>query len=223
MKQVLSLLITFVFLQTQTWAIGGGPQSGASTSSVLNGTYSGALLPLSTVSTSTGVTTTTGQNGLGLFTLALPTTGYGTGQFVYFTEGRTFTGTITGLADPQKLKFVGLLKGQFDIIVSSLTLTDATFGNANLTQTEPGGFANGTISAKFETGGTPIANSNTSFRLKGKAKMEISELIRTTVVDTKGKATTTATVTPTSTLNLIVDGFQQSSTGTATTLTTTGG
>lgn len=224
MKQVFSLLFAFVFLQTQTWAIGGGPGGGSTTAAALKGTYAGALLP----STDTTTGSNGGANGLGLFTLQLPETGVGKGDFVYFSEGKTFTGTIVGLADPKKQTFLGLVKGQFDIIVDSITIQDNFFGNASLNQTVPGGFANGTIKARFQTGGTPITGSASGLRLKGSAQMEISELTTKTVTDDNGTPndttddTTTrqSTVTTTSTLILVVDGFQQSTTVGS---TTTGG
>ncbi len=207
MKQVFSLLIAFVFLQTETWAIGGGPQgSGVSSTSIL-GDYGGALLP----------TSSSRSNGLGLFTLNLPKKGLGKGDFVYFSEGKTFTGKITGLADPSTRTFLGLLKGQFDVVVSSLAITDQFFGNASVNQTQPGGFANGTVKAKFDGGGSSTVGTGSGLRIKGTSVMQISELTYTTVVNNNGTPnnplddTTSqrAAVTTTSTLNLVVDGFQQ--------------
>jgi len=209
MKQVFSLLLAFVFLQTQTWAIGGGPAGSVNSSTNLNGDYAGTLLP-------------DGEdqfNGLGLFTLTLKQKGLGTGDFVYFQEGKTFNGTMTGLADPAKQTFSGLVKGQFDIIVEELNLTDQTFGDANLTVTEPGGFANGIVRAKFKAGENSVAGTGSALRLKGQAKMDISELSRKNVTDDGGTpndptddvTTQQVTVTTTNTLILVVDGFQQAS------------
>ena len=224
MKKVLSLLVAYVFLQTQMWAIGGGPSSGGTSATALVGTYAGALLPSSTDGTQ--------LNGLGLFTLGLPQTGIGSGDFVYFSEGKTFTGTIIGLADPKKQQFVGLVKAQFDIILASFTSRDDFFGNSSAQLTTPGGFANGTIKAKFKAGGTPIvaASGNgaiAGLRMKGQARLDISVLNTTRVPNDNGTpndttddfTTTTTTVKTTSTLNLVVDGFQQSATAT----TSTGG
>jgi hypothetical protein len=232
MKKVLSLLVAYIFLQTQTWAIGGGPGGVTGGSTSLVGSYAGALLPSSDTTTDPTNPGTTQFNGLGLFTLSLPQTGLGTGQFVYFSEGKTFTGTITGLADPKKQTFVGLVKGQFDIIVDSFQVNDNVFGDFSVTSTVPGGFANGSVKAKFVSGGTPVAGSSTALRLEGEAKMEISELTTKTVTDNNGTpndttddtTTQVATVTTTSSLTLIVDGFQQSATAGGTSgLTSTGG
>ena len=223
MKKVLSLLVAYIFLQTQIWAIGGGPnQGGGTAASSLVGSYAGALLPSST---STGAQQ---FNGLGLFTLSLPQSGLGKGDFVYFSEGKTFTGSITGLGDPNKQQFVGLVKAQFDIVVDSITIVDQFFGNASLNQTVPGGFANGTIKARFSPGGSPVTSAAgvavAGLRMQGQAKLEISELTQKTVTDNNGTprdttddtTSTTSTVTTTSSLNLVVDGFQQSGTSSTT-------
>src|SRR5687768_12831352 len=132
MNKVLSLLLAFVFLQTQSWALSGGPvfTSGAAGQISLIGVYAGALLPSGNESEDNGT------NGLGLFALSVPETGLGTGDFVYFSEGRTFTGTITGVADPDEGTLVGLLKGQFDIITDSIQIQDDFFGDASLVATE---------------------------------------------------------------------------------------
>ena len=220
MKKVLSLLVAYVFLQTQMWAIGGGPnQGGGASASSLVGSYAGALLPNSS---STGGAAQ--FNGLGLFTLSLPQTGLGTGDFIYFSEGKTFTGSITGLGDPNKQQFIGLVKAQFDIILASFSGSDDFFGNFESNFTTPGGFANGTIKAKFSPGSTPIVSAagtaQAGLRMQGQAKLDISELTTTTTPNDNGTpndttddtTTTTSTVTTTSSLTLVVDGFQQSAT-----------
>jgi hypothetical protein len=244
MKKLLSLLLAYVFLQTESWALSGGPVFSGSQQSLV-GTYAGALLPSggfdADATTSTGTTTTCASasaNGLGLFTLSVPDTGLGTGDFVYFSEGRTFTGTITGLADPEKSQLIGLLKGQFDVITGSTNINDNFFGNASLVSSQPGGFANGQIQADFVGGSAVSATSAggatvAGLRLEGSASVEISEprTVTTTTgtttnatagggtvgtTTTPGTSTTSNTVVTTSTLNLIVDGFQQSATATVT-------
>lgn len=229
MNKVLSLLLAFVFLQTQSWALSGGPNysSGNQTGQTsLVGVYAGALLPA-------GVDESTGDeadelvsNGLGLFALAVPETGLGRGQFVYFSEGRTFTGTITGIADPDKGTLTGLLKGQFDIVTSNTQLNDDLFGDASLTTSQPGGFANGEVRADFVPGVTVVVSSSglpfLGLRLEGTAIIEISEFRTTTErvpgTDDGDPATddrvtvTTTSVVPVGSVNLTVDGFRQSST-----------
>ena len=239
MKKVLSLLLAYTFLQAQTWALSGGPVFESGSVQTLVGTYAGALLPSdggdeSATGGGDQDADTGGVNGLGLFTLSVPQAGLGTGNFVYFSEGRTFTGTITGLADPNKRELVGLLKGQFDIIVSNIQIEDDFFGDASLVQTRPGGFANGQLRASFEGGTSAFTSTGVSFsgglRLEGGAQVEISEIRETTVpvlgtgtdgIDNDGDllvdeadeqtgTTRQTTVVVTTTLLLAVDGFQQS-------------
>ena len=219
MHKVFSLLLAFVFLQTQAWALSGGPVFGGSGQISVVGTYAGALLPtveseFADPTDPANVAQNSQFNGLGLFTLSVPETGLGTGTFVYFSEGRTFTGTITGLADPERQTLIGLVKGQFDIIVDNIQVSDDFFGDASLTSTVPGGFANGTIKAEFTSGNATALG----VRIEGEAQMEISEFRTETVTDDNGTPTDTTddTVTQrnrvetTSTLILVVDGFQQS-------------
>ena len=219
MNRVLSLLVAFVFLQTQAWALSGGPVFGGNAQFSLIGTYAGALLPtvdpaFTDPTDPANVAQNTQFNGLGLFSLSVPDTGLGSGAFVYFSEGRTFTGTIVGLADPERQTLIGLLKGQFDIVVDSIQVSDDFFGDASLVQTVPGGFANGTIKAEFTAGNATALG----VRIEGEAQMEISEFKTETVTDDNGTptdrtddtVTQTNSVETTSTLTLVVDGFQQS-------------
>ncbi len=222
MNKVLSLLLAFVVLQTQCWALTGGPNyssGGSAGQTDLIGVYAGALLP-SGDETVEGAT-----NGLGLFTLSVPETGLGAGDFVYFSEGRTFTGSITGVADPDEGTLIGLLKGQFDIVTDSIQLNDDFFGDASLTFTEPGGFANGQIQADFvpSASGFGVSTSGIPFaglRLEGTATVEISEFRETTsrvpgtddgdpTTDDRDVVTTTSVVL-TNSISLSVDGFRQS-------------
>jgi hypothetical protein len=222
MNKVLSLLLAFVFLQTQSWALSGGPvfTSGAVGQTSLIGVYAGALIPSGDESSDGGT------NGLGLFTLSVPEAGLGSGDFVYFSEGRTFTGTITGVADPDKGTLKGLLKGQFDIITDSIQIQDDFFGDASLVATEPGGFANGQIEADFVPGVSfGVSTSGIPFlglRIEGSATVEISEFRETVnrvpgeddgdpTTDDRVTVTTTSVVT-TNSVSLSVDGFRQSNT-----------
>src|SRR5678816_4343064 len=105
MKQVLSLLASFVLLQTQTWALSGGPvfPTGAPNQA---GNYSGVLVPKETRFNFNGVppgsdTTlleplldTSGK--IGVFTVDVPQTGLSSGSAIIFFNGAIFTGTIDG-------------------------------------------------------------------------------------------------------------------------------
>jgi hypothetical protein len=229
MNKVLSLLLAFVFLQTQSWALSGGPnynQGNATGQTSLIGVYAGALLPAGVEETTEEATDELVSNGLGLFALNVPETGLGVGQFVYFSEGRTFTGTITGIADPERGTLTGLLKGQFDIITSNTQLQDELLGDASLVTSQPGGFANGEVRADFVPGATfAVTAAGLPFlglRIEGTATVEISEFRQSTervpgeddgdpTTDDRVTVTTTSVV-PVGTVNLSVDGFRQSNT-----------
>ncbi|RYD74763.1 MAG: hypothetical protein EOP84_19375 [Verrucomicrobiaceae bacterium] len=236
MNKVLSLLLAFVFLQTQAWALTGGPNynSGSATGNIsLLGVYAGALLPSGDESSDEIAAEDLATNGLGLFALSVPETGLGTGQFVYFSEGRTFTGTITGVADPDKGTLTGLLKGQFDIVTDNVQVNDDFLGDASLVASQPGGFANGQVTADFVpsefVGVTAAGVPFTGLRIEGTATIEISEFRETTSrepgVDDGDPATddritvTTTSVVPVGTVNLSVDGFRQSTTPGSVTVT----
>jgi hypothetical protein len=118
MKKVLSLLVAFVFLQVQSWALSGGPNYGAINNSV-SGTYAGVLLG------------NVGSNGLGMFQIGMPTAGLGSGTFAFFAGGGAFFGTVVALADGQKATMSGILKGTLKAqetltLVTTTTITPVT-------------------------------------------------------------------------------------------------
>lgn len=80
-----------VFTVSQTLAISGGPWSGGKGRVGVVGTYAGTFTP---------TTTCMCPNNLAIFTLSVPQTGLATGTILIFTGERTFSGPITGLADP---------------------------------------------------------------------------------------------------------------------------
>lgn len=104
MKRLLSLLMCYVFLQAETFALRGGP--GGAGSRKLTGSYSGVL------------TQTAGGTDVGLFLLNTQSAGASTGDVVIFSEtidpftgnlgARFFSGTLTGLVNPVSGSFSGL-------------------------------------------------------------------------------------------------------------------
>ncbi|MGV3533100.1 MAG: hypothetical protein ACO1QR_12080, partial [Chthoniobacteraceae bacterium] len=121
----------------------------------------------------------------------------------------------------------GLLKGQFDIVVSNTQLTDPTFGDAALTTSQPGGFANGEVRADFVPGVTfSVSSAGIPFlglRLEGTAIIEISEFRQSTVrvpgeddgdptTEEPSVEVTQVSVVPVGSVSLTVDGFRQSAT-----------
>src|SRR5271170_7063902 len=99
MKTMLAVLLSFILMEAPVLALQGG-YSLPNSSNGLTGTYAGVLIPSSDdVLASNAVDI--GTNSLGLFTLGVPTTGLGAGTVSIFSVGRTFTGTIQALADPE--------------------------------------------------------------------------------------------------------------------------
>ena len=107
MKILLSLLLSFLFLNAQVYALNsnissnGGPNYG--TLGNINGTYAGVLTPASGAPT----------NALGLFDLVLKSTGIGSGSFLVFENGLSFSGTIDALGDPNSQAVKGILQASF--------------------------------------------------------------------------------------------------------------
>ena len=137
MKKLLSLLLCYVFLQTETFALRGGP--GGSGSHRLTGSYSGII------------TQTGGGSDVGLFLLTAQSSGASNGSIVFFSQttsttpgrpgpigfgttsssgGRYYGGTITGLSDPTSGTFVGLFNATAQVsstigavaVISTLSL-----------------------------------------------------------------------------------------------------
>ncbi len=192
MKKVLSLLVTFVLLQSQSWALSGGPVYPTSAKNY-KGTYSGVLIP-----DSTGVSTASSSAAVGLFSLAQPSSGLATGAALVFINGTAFTGTIQGIIDPKSGKLSGVIDAvsTYDIIsvVGTTTVTSKLF-------------ATGSIKAKIV--------SDPSFasaaRIEGTSSLDVS-----------GSVNKDGTPIISSTAIFQVDGFQQSTEVAATTTITFG-
>lgn len=118
MKRILSFLLCIIFLKAQAFAI-HGPLEGADSGTILLGTYSGTLIPedadqgTRVVDLQTGETKET-LNSIGLFTVAIPSSGIGTGSFLIFTEGRSYAGTITAVGDPGPGTLTGILEATYE-------------------------------------------------------------------------------------------------------------
>jgi hypothetical protein len=190
MKKVLSLLLAYVFLQTQSWALSGGPVYAGSQKSVI-GTYAGTLVGQLDLANQNA---TIGSNGLGVFVIGIPASGIGSGVFGYFDSGVTFFGTIIGIADPDKLTLNGLMQGEATEIIAE------NVGGTPATISFPAALASGELVATLDPQ-TGNANAQTGFRLIGTATLGVR------VIDQ-----TTFNTGPTTVNTLTVDGFQQSTT-----------
>ena len=123
MKKILSLLLCYVFLQTETFALRGGP--GGAGSNKLSGSYGGTL-------------TQNSGSGLGLFLINATNEGASNGQIVFFAStgtsigigfgplgfgvnsgGRYFAGSITGLTDPNSGTYYGLFNATTQVSTTS--------------------------------------------------------------------------------------------------------
>lgn len=201
MKKVLSLLLAFVFVQTQSWAITGGPFDNANNVQNVVGTYSGVLTPQA--APVAGGTSTS----LGLFSLSQPATGTATGGIVVFVNGAAFNGTITGLINPS----TGVLRAIVDAVSSFVVVifvpqTTVANGVTTTTQTRQSFpvSATGNIQASVRrqaVGQSFSGTATTPARLTGTASLDIS-------LNVNGNGTPIVTNTAVFT----VDGFKQSDT-----------
>ena len=120
MKRILSFLLCIIFLKAQAFAIRGNLE-GSDTGTILTGTYSGTLIPTSPGQGTDVLDFQTGKktgqiNSVGLFSVAMPTSGPGTGSFLIFTEGTSFAGTITAVGDSGPGTITGLLEATYDYV-----------------------------------------------------------------------------------------------------------
>jgi hypothetical protein len=104
------------------YAISGGPQYPGSTD--LSGSYGGVLkpkrqanptpTPSGTPATPTPTPSPTASpedhNSLGVFAVAIPSAGGGTGSFVLFSHGEIYVGFIAAIADPTHASLDGVLR-----------------------------------------------------------------------------------------------------------------
>jgi hypothetical protein len=176
MKKILSLLLCYVFLQTETFALRGGP--GGAGSRKFTGSYSGVL------------TATTGSS-LGLFLLTASNQGSANGSIVFFAQnattatgpigpgpgfgstsgGRYYSGTLTGLVDPNSGTYYGL----FSAIATTTTTTGAVAivstivcsGSLKLTVAAGTGSGNTQIISGSASAQTSSSTSATTYTVSG--------------------------------------------------------
>jgi hypothetical protein len=146
MKKVLSLLVAFVFMQTQTWALSGGPQYPGNTAAV-KGTYAGVMIPA------------LAGNSLGLFVIGVPQEGLASGAFAMFNNGNAFYGSIVGIIDPEKLTLNALANAQQN--QTRILNNNGTISTLSI----PVALAAGSVTAKLKP--TVAIGNNQGFRLTG--------------------------------------------------------
>ena len=210
MNRVLSFLLAYAFLQAQTWAIGGGPNTGTS-SAALVGTYAGVMVP--TGQTNIGASLIPSSASIGLFSVGVPQVGLAQGSAVVFVNGLAFQGTMIGVADPQDQTLDGIVQGQSTANVTTTVFVVDANGNVVPTLVTSLVFAQGNIKAHIDGAGivSPLGADPSNTRLKGKAQLDLYQTL-----NADGTPTVTNTVT------FKVDGFKQSDTSTVITITLPG-
>lgn len=159
MKALLGSLLCFVLFASQCFAIKGGPPYPGNATSLV-GTYAGVLQP------AFDPTDPFSSNSLGVFTLGIPTEGGSTGDFLIFTRGRIFGGTIQGVTDPNKAQVSALIDASFNYTLSFID-------SAGLLQTvDVTASVTGSLEAKITTNTNTLSQS--SALLTGTANAFIS-------------------------------------------------
>ena len=217
MKKVLSLLVAFVLLQVQTWALSGGPVYGGSQAAV-TGTYAGVITGVSGTAvdlTGIGLVDATGTNALGVFVLGVPATDLANGSFGIFTQGIFFQGGMLGIVDPNKQTLSAVAQG---IHVTQLrSFTDLFFGQSSRSVNFDA-TADGTVKAKLGIGGSTATGAVAAITLVGTGAFTVSKIVSTqvTIPDPNNPGGFTTGVVqnsvPQGTLTFTVDGFKQSAT-----------
>lgn len=212
MKKVLSLLLAYVFLQVQTWALSGGPDySKLTTSASIVGTYAGVMIPQALLTPANATRATS----LGLFSLAQPDVGLATGSFVVFVEGTGFTGSISGVIDPEDAQFNGVLNGVsvYQVVTQVPTGVDNQ-GNTTFTTQRTDVFAQGSVTAEISVNDN-VSSSDLTSTVSG---FNTSRLTGSAGLDIFGSLNNDGTPNVSNTVHYEVDGFKQADTATATTI-----
>jgi hypothetical protein len=184
LKNLAGLIGGIFFAVTAAYAIKGGPQYPAGTDVV--GTYAGVLTPKASPCPDASVSPTPvcsptiadcAANSLGVFSVSAPQNGLASGTFVMFAQGRVFTGTIQGVADPEKATLKGVLSARYDFTVTfpptpcpsvspEVSCTPSSFSE------QITALANGSLKTRITTSTAGAASAAT--RLKGTATLDIS-------------------------------------------------
>jgi hypothetical protein len=164
MKIVLACLMCLVLGASESFAIDGGPVYPGGTNVV--GTYAGVIDRVVTDSP-----LDCGANSIGVFSVGVPKTGISSGTFVMFSQGRTFTGTIQGVADPGKSTLKGVLNASFNFTVTQTNINPVT-GETTTTTTDVTASANGNLKTQISSG-ADLTFGVTATRLRGTATLSI--------------------------------------------------
>ncbi|HME88174.1 MAG TPA: hypothetical protein VKE30_03070 [Chthoniobacterales bacterium] len=176
MKALLGCLMCLVFTLTRTFAISGGPQFPGGTN--VAGVYAGVLKrPSDTIPPSFPAgcplpAPGCSANSLGVFSITVPTSGISSGTFVMFSQGRVFSGTIRGAADPGRSKLTGVLNATFDFTVTRTFINPVT-GEVTTTTESVTAQANGGLKANITSVRSQSSFGATAVRLADDATLNI--------------------------------------------------
>jgi hypothetical protein len=192
MKKPLALLLAYMLIQAQTWALSGGPVYTFGTA--VQGTYAGVLVP-SLVNRifdnpATVPSANSDANSLGIFVVGVPATGAFTGQFLFFNEGEAFFGDMQGIADTEDATFRALLSG-------AASTNNTSSGAEFLSPLS--------VVGKLEAELKNASSVQGSVRLEGEAFVQLQGFVPDSSPSGFGFATLREIV-------FVVDGFKQSAT-----------
>ncbi len=203
MKSIFPLLLCYVLMTAQTYALSGGPVFRSVNSYI--GSYSGSLRATTDIlNPASNNPKFLVPNAVGVFTFSVDATGstnsvstvttgtnsnqVTTGTFLLFMNGLIFQGTISAIVNPVSGSMTG-------VIVASDSVTSTTTGSStNLN-------ANGYMNAKISANSTN--STSTALRVNGKATLQVDDGVVS--------GTTLQPISPTQTLMFNVSGFQQTS------------
>lgn len=182
------MFLALLLMKSVALAISGGPFPASKN---VVGTYAGVLTPKASPCPSAAVSpspmcsptiASCAANSLGVFSISSPQTGLSSGTFVMFAQGRVFTGTIQGTADPQKSTLKAVLSARYDFTVSATPCPCNVGGDASpcpsptpaCTESSQNvtALANGSLTADISTRSNQSSVGAT--RLKGTATLDIS-------------------------------------------------
>ncbi len=196
MRPLLAFLLCFVLLESQVFAIWGGPSVSASTTPV--GVYAGVFVPvLGGASVKYENPSTAGQaeanysSSLGLFVLGVPEQGVADGQFLLFDNGDSFAGTLIGFADPRTNTITAIANGP-------------SLSNAGASEYLSPASLSGKMTANIEPPTVdPWTSSIVLANLTGNAQFDLAGKVPDTSPSGYGYATL-------QTLTYAIDGYKQS-------------
>lgn len=207
MKKVLSLLMAFVFLQAQSYALSGGPVFGSSVNLNVIGTYAGVLVPEEVEVENDLGSVQSSSASIGLFSLGVPESGPATGSAIVFVDGTAFNGTIIGVADPLDGQLRAIIDAVSTYVIQTPVQTGVDENGLPVIEiVESNIFAQGSIDAQIIAFGVPNSFGQT---LPGSTRV-----VGTASIDIFGELEDDGTPLVSNTATFTVDGFKQSDTAT---------